>query len=609
MVRHFRSAGSHAVTVAVDPTSDLIITGSQDKALRWWSATHTNDQFVREIKNAHDDIVRSIFVHSEIVVTGSNDGSIKVWSTDGLVGRMDGHENFVFSVHAFGSSTVSSGEDRTVRVWSLETLGPAVQVIRHPGTVWFAHFIGSADRIITGCSDGIVRIFSSIPSESASDDEISVFNSLSVPPPTEGESVDPATVAPESDMPRYRGKKVGEIRMFKDTQNVVYAYQWTGGQLWEKVGLVTGGTKPKSTVKKPYSGDQYFPAGEYDFLFDVELGEARMAVLPFSAGDNPLVAAERFCAREVINKSNISQIVDFIKTNAGPAASAAAPASSSAASSSPSTSTHFPPSTPFLFKEAKWPQLLAKLKEVNASIPTPLTHQDLALIDHVAQVLQAPPSHLSPDFRPSEISVIHSKLISSFPPESLFVVFDLWRLFVLHGSATVMYKDSDGGGQYILTAARNLQAAPSTNTGLCTARYLANLFASQVSKWAAVDRANLYLPVVAQALTTPGVNKQTQLALASVIANLATATSEKKNGKNMELASTILDNLVNVVPNVTDPDVTYRLLVGVGCSLIGLNGKSARKDEISAIVSRIEIDKSEDFIRQCCRDIKAQLAL
>ena len=172
-----------------------------------------------------------------------------------------------------------------------------------------------------------------------------------------------------------------------------------------------------------------------------------------------------------------------------------------------------------------------------------------------------------------------------------------------------MYKDSDGGGQYILTAARNLQAAPSTNTGLCTARYLANLFASQVSKWAAVDRANLYLPVVAQALTTPGVNKQTQLALASVIANLATATSEKKNGKNMELASTILDNLVNVVPNVTDPDVTYRVLVGVGCSLIGLNGKSARKDEISAIVSRIEIDKSEDFIRQCCRDIKAQLAL
>ena len=35
---------------------------------------------------------------------------------------------------------------------------------------------------------------------------------------------------------------------------------------------------------KSYAGDEYFDAGEYDHIFDVELGDGIMRKLPFNNG-------------------------------------------------------------------------------------------------------------------------------------------------------------------------------------------------------------------------------------------------------------------------------------------------------------------------------------
>merc|ERR1711957_856429 len=82
------------------------------------------------------------------------------------------------------------------------------------------------------------------------------------------------------------------------------------------VGEVTG-----AEAKTAYAGDQYFPAGEYDFVFDVQLGDDDIAdnraKLPFNKSDNPMTAAERFIARQKINKGFVQQIRDFIRSNAG----------------------------------------------------------------------------------------------------------------------------------------------------------------------------------------------------------------------------------------------------------------------------------------------------
>lgn len=63
-----------------------------------------------------------------------------------------------------------------------------------------------------------------------------------------------------------KGKKEGEIRLFKNG-NKPEAYMWSmESNSWILIGDVLGGTK----TKKPFPGDKYFPAGDYDYLFDVE---------------------------------------------------------------------------------------------------------------------------------------------------------------------------------------------------------------------------------------------------------------------------------------------------------------------------------------------------
>lgn len=55
-----------------------------------------------------------------------------------------------------------------------------------------------------------------------------------------------------------------------------------------------------------------FEAGEYDHIFDVELGDNIMRKLPYNNGGNPMLAAEKFCVREGLSRANVEQIRNFI---------------------------------------------------------------------------------------------------------------------------------------------------------------------------------------------------------------------------------------------------------------------------------------------------------
>ena len=517
LLHHLPQAGAYATVVKY--CKSTLVSGSQDKALTWWDEDLKK---INQIQNAHSDIIRAIAYDNDVIATASNDCTVKLWTIDGHAREeLHGHTNFVFSVDVLNKTVISSGEDRSLKIWDSST-----QTIPHPGTVWFAKWINS-ESIVTGCSDGIVRIFSSV--SSASQEECDAFELLSLASQPNAPAVDPTTVPPESDLSSYAGKKIGEIKMFKDLENNVYAYSWTETNVWEKIGLVTSSVM--SGGKIDYFGDQYFESGRYDFVFDVELGETRMAKLPYNKGDNPLSVAEKFCSRESINKSNVTDIVAFIKKNA------------------PQPSIPNPESTavlqdPFLFRDAKWGPMTEKLQSF---ISDPV---DKMLLSSVLEILE---KRKSAEFRPSEVSLIHSKLLTSVPIDQLFVLFDLWRLFVLHPGAAVMYKNSDRGAQYIATAAKYLQANPTNNTGLCAARYLANLFALSVSKWAAVELYHLYLPTVVEVINMDNVNKQTKIACASVVANLGITTKEKKN-------ASLADELSQRIKLITQsPEVMERI--------------------------------------------------
>ena len=72
-----------------------------------------------------------------------------------------------------------------------------------------------------------------------------------------------------------KGKKNGEVRMFKNgNKPEVYAWDSSEGS-WTKIGDVIGGTS-----KKEYEGDRFFPAGEYDYVFDVEDDQGGKKLLP-----------------------------------------------------------------------------------------------------------------------------------------------------------------------------------------------------------------------------------------------------------------------------------------------------------------------------------------
>jgi Na+-transporting NADH:ubiquinone oxidoreductase subunit NqrD len=112
--------------------------------------------------------------------------------------------------------------------------------------------------------------------------------------------------------------------------------------------------------------------------------------------------------------------------------------------------------------------------------------------------------------------------------------------------------------------------------------------------------------VLFSSCSTPGVSKATQIALASVLANLANSTTEKKSAKSIELANSLVVQLASLFKSLVasaDPDVIYRLLVALGCALVGSNGQ-AYPSAIPSITQDVLSHYTQDFITECCLDIK-----
>lgn len=106
-----------------------------------------------------------------------------------------------------------------------------------------------------------------------------------------------------------KGASEGELKVFRD-KRIAKAYMWKiAEQKWEEIGEVvdpgnTNDTMAKAATKY-YKGDDQFDAGEYDHIFDVEIGDGLMRPLPFNNGGEFYEASDKFCARERLNRSNM----------------------------------------------------------------------------------------------------------------------------------------------------------------------------------------------------------------------------------------------------------------------------------------------------------------
>ena len=222
---------------------------------------------------------------------------MKLWTIDGeKLSELKGHTGFVFSVCVLDSGEiVSASDDKTVRVWRD---GSCVQVINHPRTIWTVTKNHLGD-IITGGEDYKIRTFTRDPARAEKGAAFEEYTNECTATDL-GEQIDMKTL-PTIDKMRSIKAKEGEVKIFKNGSSAE-AYCFKDGK-WEKIGDVMNPTATIDADGKLYEGDRMFPAGNYDHVFDVDLGDGIMRKLPFDNGSNPLVSADKFILREGLSKA------------------------------------------------------------------------------------------------------------------------------------------------------------------------------------------------------------------------------------------------------------------------------------------------------------------
>jgi phospholipase A-2-activating protein len=135
--------------------------------------------------------------------------------------------------------------------------------------------------IVTGASDGVVRIFSEAPERQASAADLKSFDdevAAQARPVQEMENMktsDPSVL-------QQPGTKAGQTVMVRNAQkSTIEVFQWDAqGFQWQKIGDVVDAVG--SGRRQVYEGK------EYDFVFDVDIQEGMPPLkLPYNASGSP----------------------------------------------------------------------------------------------------------------------------------------------------------------------------------------------------------------------------------------------------------------------------------------------------------------------------------
>ena len=223
------------------------------------------------------------------------------------------------------------------------------------------------------------------------------------------------------------------------------AYIWKDGK-WEYVGEVMA----QGSDKKHYHGDRFFPKGEYDYVFDVDIAEdAPKSQLPYNEGDNNMVVAEKFLTREGMSLSYKEQITAFIRKNtkgiAKPAPGAQKPVTAKSQSC-------FPMRQSIFYQEMNMDGLYSKIQEFHIKLqdPTHIGHQiglsesEFKYVNSIVNKLRDPALYTYvKEFSSFEIEI--SKKLIKWPAELAVPVMDLWRCIILHHASQVFFSGVDSG--------------------------------------------------------------------------------------------------------------------------------------------------------------------
>ncbi|KAJ3197091.1 hypothetical protein HK101_006053 [Irineochytrium annulatum] len=201
---------------------------------------------------------------------------------------------------------------------------------------------------------------------------------------------------------------------------MVEAHQFDGTSgTWVKVGEVVDAVGQKR--KQIYNGK------EYDYVFDVDIGDGVNLKLPYNASENPYAAAQDFIHRNELSQDFLDQIANFITQNAGNVT--LEPQSTANADPYTGGNRYVPGSSKVYssFKALNYEAVHSKILSLNGALAFGnLTEEEL-------KALKAGVSSLEKGFSLSDQSLrVILKIAFEWPIQSRFPGLDLLRVTVLN---------------------------------------------------------------------------------------------------------------------------------------------------------------------------------
>lgn len=340
---------------------------------------------------------------------------------------------------------------------------------------------------------------------------------------------------------------------------------WKDGK-WEYVGEVMSNP---GTQKRHYPGDRFFPKGDYDYIFDVDVADgAPKAKLPYNEGDNQLHVAEKFLVREGMPLGYKEQITDFIRKNTQGRGGALPPGPSNSKPKPPSKpKTCFPMRHSVYYQEMNMDGLSKKLEEFYGKmVENPETVKILSLSDSDMKYLNSIISKLRDpalyayikEFSSFEIEA--AKKATKWPAEYFVPIMDLWRCIVVHHASQVFFSGVDSGMPIVAALVGKLKVGPPVIWSVFF-KLLSNLFL-HTSNMAAVVRSKDIIQEAFKLLNKSD-NKTVALA-ANYLMNLSTV---------LDCISSVPDEfVVQQINNISDlvqsasltPEALLKLAISLG---------------------------------------------